>query len=119
MSNDLQRISLSEGCLGHEIEVEITGYPYGIHVSVYGGTLPHIGAVSVADADGHVTTTQFPTHRDSVVSERWAEAFGKAGLLPAVIEAGIHFDGITQEGISQVLEVSDRLLWQAIERIKE
>lgn len=89
----------------------------GVRVEIYGGTRPHIGAVSIAGPEGKVTTTQFPAHRDGVVSSRWAEALAGAGLRPAVVLAGIHYDGISPAGIRQVLAASDRLLQEMLAQL--
>ena len=112
MIDEVCRLRLAENCLGHAIVADIARFPCGIHVSVYGGALPHIGAVSVASPDGAVSTTEFPGHRDAAVTEGWARALCEKGMLPAVVEAGIHYDGLTREGIREVLETTDRLLAQ-------
>lgn len=89
----------------------------GMRVEIYGGTRPHIGAVSIAGPDGKVSTTQFPTHRDGVVSARWAGALAEAGYRPAVVLAGIHYDNLDRAGINQVTEAAERLLEQALEAL--
>ncbi len=89
----------------------------GVRAEVYGGTRPHIGAVSIAGPEGDITTTQFPTHRDGAVSARWAEALAAAGLRPAVVLAGIHYDGLSRGGICQVMEVCEGLLQEVLARL--
>ena len=89
----------------------------GVRAEVYGGTRPHIGAVSIAGPEGDITTTQFPTHRDGAVSARWAEALAAAGLRPAVVLAGIHYDGLSPEGISLVLADSEGLLQEVLAQL--
>ena len=113
------RYSLSRECLGSRLHAEALALPGGLHVSVYGGDLPHIGAVSVAGPDGSVATTQFPGHRDGAVSEAWARALSERGFRPAVVEAGIHYDGITPEGIRRVLEAGKALLGELVEALEE
>ena len=92
--------------------------PGGLQVTVYGGTLPHIGAVSVADPQGNVTTQQFPTHKDGVVSERWAKAISEAGYRPAVIAAGIHYDSLNREQIGDVIKLTDDMLGELLQTLK-
>lgn len=116
--DDVSRFHFSEMCMGYAIEADVARYPEGLHASVYGGERPHIGAVSVANQVGNVDTTQFPGHKDGVVSQSWAEAFADAGLLPAVVEAGIHYDELSAEGIREVLNATERLLARAIEAVK-
>lgn len=89
----------------------------GARAEVYGGTRPHIGAVSIAGPEGDITTTQFPTHRDGAVSARWAEALAGAGLRPAVVLAGIHYDGLSRGGICQVMEACEGLLQEVLAKL--
>ena len=90
----------------------------GIQVTVYGGTLPHIGAVSVVDPRGSITTQQFPTHKDGVVSERWARAISEAGYCPVVIAAGIHYDSLNREQIGGVVKLTDDMLGELLHTLK-
>lgn len=107
------------GCtvLGAPLTARVQVIDGGVRAEVYGGTRPHIGAVSIAGPDGDIATTQFPTHRDGAVSARWAEALAAAGLRPAVVLAGIHYDGLSPEGIRQVLDASDRLLREVLAQL--
>ena len=81
-----------------------------VFASLYGGDRTHIGAVGVIDPDGNRTITQFPGHREGVVCERWLDALAAANVKPAVVEAGVHYDGLDKEGISEVLGVLEELL---------
>lgn len=78
--------------LGAPLTARLQPLDGGMRAEIYGGTRPHIGAVSIAGPDGKVSTTQFPAHRDGVVSARWAGALAAAGYRPAVVLAGIHYD---------------------------
>lgn len=98
--------------LGAPLTARVLGLDGGVRAEIYGGTRPHIGAVSIAGPEGGITTTQFPAHRDGVVSARWAEALAAAGLRPAVVLAGIHYDGLCAEEIAEVVAAADRLLAQ-------
>lgn len=97
-----------------EITAEILCLEQGLHVSIFGGDLPHIGAVSIVALDGVCSTVQFPEHRDGAVSERWARALACAGYCPAVVEAGIHYDQISKQGIAAVLSLTDKMLDDAL-----
>ena len=92
----MNRFQLTCELMGREITAEILSFGQGLHVSVYGGDLPHIGAVSIVAPDGACSTVQFPKHLDNAVSERWAKALACAGYCPAVVEAGIHYDHISE-----------------------
>ena len=96
--------------LGRDITAVVILPAEGIHVSVFGGDRSHIGAVSVISPDGSRRDTEFPGHRDGTVASKWAGALYAAGYSPAVVECGIHYDGIDKEGIRQILESTDLLL---------
>ena len=106
----MKQFSLTRKLMEASITAQAVCMPEGLQIGVYGGTLPHIGAVSVADPQGNVTTQQFPGHKDGVVSERWARALSEAGYRPAVVTAGIHYDGLSREQIAEVVEVTDDML---------
>lgn len=89
----------------------------GLHVSVWGGTSPHIGAVSIVSPDGQWETKQFPGHRDGVVSEKWAAALKCAGFVPVIVEAGIHYDSLSPQDIDTVVALTDALLEELLKRI--
>lgn len=108
--HDVRGIYEAVECLGRTIVASATLFPKGVHISIYGGDKPHIGAVTNIGPDGEEETTLFPTHRDDVVSRRWGKRLKDEGLLPAVVEAGIHYDGLTKEGVEAVIRATDRLL---------
>lgn len=102
---------------GADITAQVIILDEGVQVSVFGGTRPHIGAVSVVNMVGEMTTTQFPGHWDGVVSRVWAKALIEAGYIPAVVTAGIHYDQISKADIGTVLELNDGLIRSALEKI--
>ena len=106
----MRQFSLTRKLMGASITAQAVCMPEGLQIGVYGGTLPHIGAVSVADPQGNVTTQQFPGHKDGVVSERWARVLSEAGYRPAVVTAGIHYDHLSREQIARVVELTDGML---------
>ena len=114
----MKRFSLTRELMGASITAQVLCLPEGLQVNVYGGVLPHIGAVSVADLQGNITTQQFPAHRDGVVSERWAKLLSEAGYVPAVVTAGIHYDHLSRDGISAVVELTDTMLSELIHILK-
>ena len=106
----MTRFGLTRELMGASITAQVICLRPGLQIGIYGGTLPHIGAVSVADPQGNITTRQFPTHKDGVVSEQWAKALSEAGYRPAVVTAGIHYDHLNREQIAAVVEITDRML---------
>ena len=106
----MRQFELHRTYRGKEITAQLFQFDRGIHISLYGGDLPHIGAVGIIDPDGNRTVTQFPGHQEGVVCERWLDALAAADVKPAVVEAGIHYDGLDREGIRRVLDVLEELL---------
>lgn len=117
--NKVRHAVLTEECLDASITAEITIFPEGIHAAIYGGHLPHIGAISAVDAGGTVRTLQYPGHRDAVISEKWAVSLSNMGFAPVVVTAGIHYDALSKENIESVLMADEKLLMQAIGVLKE
>ena len=112
--NDVREIIEEVECLGRTIVASAILFPEGVHISIYGGDRPHIGAVTVISLEGKEETTLFPTHRDDIVTHRWGKRLKQIGFLPAVVEAGIHYDGLTKEGVESVIRATDLLLERLI-----
>ena len=106
----MRHLQLTCELFDRAITAEILCLEQGLHVSVYGGDFPHIGAVSIVDLNGVCKTEEFPEHRDSAISSRWARQLADAGFLPVVVEAGIHYDRLSEAGIQSVLTKTDALL---------
>ena len=117
--SSVQRIILTEFCLDQPIIAEAILYPEGLHISVYGGELPHIGAISIVDPDGEVKTIPFNGHKDAFITHKWIGALTHTGIRPIVIEAGIHYDALSYEGIGLVLKATDHLLEKTLECIDD
>ena len=96
--------------IGKKVWTVITRTDEGINITVAGGDKPHIGAISIVDKAGQVSTTVFPSHKEAVISEKWAKAFYERYQEPVVVSAGIHFDGITKDNIAKVVDECDLLL---------
>jgi hypothetical protein len=111
-----EQLSLSTTLMGEEIRADVTVLTNGVQVLITGGTLPHIGAVSLADGRGTCTTEQLPGHKDGVVSEAWAKAIGALGLGPVAVSAGIHYDDLSWQQIQSVVDATEELLRQVVER---
>ncbi len=106
----MRQFELRRAWRGKDIIAQVLALDEGVHVSLYGGDRAHIGAVGIIDPDGNRTVTQFPGHREGVVCERWLDALAAANAKSAVVEAGIHYDGLDREGINEVLGVLEELL---------
>lgn len=90
----------------------------GIRVDLYGGDLPHIGAVSAVSCDKRLETILFPGHREAVLSESWAASLNQARpVCPVAVTAGIHYDGVTREDIEEIVKVTEEMRKQVMEKI--
>lgn len=112
----MTEVRLNRMCLGERISVQVQQVGEGVHIQISGGHRPHIGAVSIAGPDGKTDTVQFPGHRDGTISEAWAGAFARAGFVPAVAEAGIHYDHPKKEEILFIVSVCEDLMQEVLER---
>ena len=91
----------------------------GIHISVCEGQLSHIGAVSMIDFSGKCSTMQFLGHKEGILTERWAKKLAALGRIPVVIEAGIHYDHLSAEGITAVMQLTDSMLEDVLLALSE
>lgn len=108
--NGVRQFSITRSLMGADITAQVLVLDEGCHVSLFGGDLPHIGAVSIANPEGHVTTTQFPYHKEAVLSHKWAGALSEAGYRPCVVEAGIHYDNLNRQEIDMVVSLTGEML---------
>ncbi|MCD7805762.1 MAG: hypothetical protein LUH19_00280 [Lachnospiraceae bacterium] len=105
--------------MGETLTVEVLVFPAGVEINIYGGCFPHIGAVSIVDPEGNTVTTQFSGHKDAVISEKWARAVAGAGYRPVTVVAGIHYDNLTKEEIGAVVAMTDGMLEEVLEKMKD
>lgn len=99
----------TESVLGRKLHVLSCRLGEDVHVSIYGGDRAHIGAVSILSENGEIQTVCFPGHRDDAVSVLWCERLKEFGVHAAVVEAGIHYNELSKEGIAAVLAACDGL----------
>ena len=106
----IKTIEKSTIVLEKEIKAIIVFLDNGLNVMVAGGDKSHVGAVSLADEKGILNTITFPEHKETGIAEAWAKALFEKYNMPVVVSAGIHYDGITPEGIKAVVEASNEML---------
>lgn len=113
-----KRIELSEEVLGRPVTAAADLLDDGIMVTVFGGEKTHIGAVTTADREGAFQTTCFPGHKESIVTQHWAQKLYERFSVPLCVVSGIHYHQLSKEGIELVLRTTDSLLEQLIRRIQ-
>ncbi len=62
-------------------------------------------------------TLAFGTHKEGVISEKWAAALAARLSVPCTVACGIHYHHLSQEGIGQVMEACDALLAELLEEL--
>lgn len=99
---------------GRGIRIHLYDTGDGINVLIEGGDRSHIGAVAVAGPDTKVQVVTFPGHREDVICKRWAEVLADAFCCPAVVSAGIHYDGIGRLEIQEIVDAMERKLQEIV-----
>ncbi len=117
MADAVMEFAVTHTLMGREITARVIQLPKGIQVTLSGGDLPHIGAVSIAEPDGNISTNQFPSHREGGIAAEWAAALVNAGLAPAVVAVGIHYDNLSREGIAAVVQETQAMLAEVLARL--
>ncbi len=88
-------------------------------VTVYGGTLPHIGSTVMAQARPSLTGQGIGAtssvlncvgHKDEAIARMFAERIAIHGNCTAVCACGIHLDSITEEQLAAIQAGCHRLL---------
>ena len=114
----MKRFELKRTLFGADITAQVTVLDDGVHVLLTGGERAHVGAVSVVNPQGDITTQQFQTHKDGVVSEWWAKVISETGYYPIAIVVGIHYDGLNREQIDNVVKLTDDMLDELLHTLK-
>ena len=85
----------------------------GGSVLITGGSRTHVGAFSRTAPGRDTETIQFPGHKDGVVSSHWSETLCRVLGEPFSVECGIHFDGLSKNGIGLVVQICGEMLDEA------
>lgn len=103
--------------LNKNIEISATDTGRGVNVLIAGGESAHIGAISIARPGAETITEVFPTHKDGVISKKWADAICAKVNESVVVSCGIHYDNINIEQINQIVSATDCALSQVLDRL--
>ncbi len=63
-------------------------------------------------------TLAFGTHKEGAITEKWAAELAACWSAPCTVACGIHYEGLSREGIGQVMAACDGLLEELKERIR-
>ena len=101
-------------CLGFPVSAEVLWLDDGADIGITGGCRTHVGAVTLAEPDGTLRTLLRDSHRDDMVSERWASVLAERWQVPVCVRCGIHYEGVSRERIDQIVSAAQMLLYQVI-----
>ncbi|WP_418222759.1 hypothetical protein [Clostridium isatidis] len=101
-------------------EITLTALFMGrdLNVSIYGGDLPHIGAIALGiprpsledknKISSSVSLLTITGHKEDVIVQKLAKVLSKSLNSTVVVSCGIHYDNITLEDIEAInLLISD------------
>lgn len=116
----MESFCFEQTVLNWPITVDITRVGEDWLVKIWGGCRPHIGSVCAARFESgnvHLQKILFPTHRDDVVGDRFAEALARQLKATVVVTCGIHYDNPGREGLQQIVNCTEQLLCEVLERV--
>ena len=102
---------------GKNIMVDATVTDGGVQIGLFGGDKTHIGAVGIVNPAGKITVTEFERHKEGILCQQWCDALAKAGCIPAVVSAGVHYDKASKEEIAQIVQLCNELLKDMLDKV--
>lgn len=107
----MERLNFAREDGTYRVEAEMLLLGMDGCILIYGGDAPHIGAAAVGGGGMPPMETVFPGHREGEVVRDFREVIVGEGLLRhCVVCCGIHYDGISKDGIGSVLALCGQLL---------
>ena len=126
-STQTVRSSIGDGIFKVTAEVKIIGDD--LMISVWGGTKPHIGSISVSvprpglkDGTGMSSTSSVINligHKDEVIARKFSEQLAAKFNRNAIATAGVHIDDITENQINIIMHNTTDLCLELINRLEE
>jgi hypothetical protein len=121
------RSSVGEDIYKVVAEVKIIGDD--LMISVWGGTKPHIGSISVSvprpglkDGTSMSSTSSVINligHKDEVVARKFSEQLAAKFNRNAIATAGVHIDDITENQINIIMQNITALCLDVINKLEE
>ena len=97
-------------------------------VSMWGGTLPHIGAVGMATPRPSLrdpkkmsatsSTFTYVGHKEDAVVKRISELLASRLKTKVVVSAGIHWDDLTSREIDIIAKLTQKLSAQILKKLE-
>lgn len=111
-----------------DIEADVRRIGEDYLVSIYGGEVPHIGAVAAAhprpslkDPSTMSATASvicYTAHKEDDLAKQAAEKLAAALNTRVVVTAGIHWNNLSEAGINQVVANCRQLVSLVLEKAK-
>ena len=121
-------IRIKTGDDAYSLEAFVKKIGNDLLVSIWGGEIPHIGAVAVAQPrpslkDPRIRSATasvfcYPGHKEDVIAKETAERLSAALDTNVTVTAGAHWDKIDESGIKAVIESNRQLITMIIEEIE-
>lgn len=112
-----------------DIEAGVVWIGEDLLVAIWGGDKPHIGAVAAAlpraslkdpaRASATASVISFPAHKEHELARRCSEKISAALNTPVVVTAGIHWDELSEQGITAVMKNSELLVELILQKLKQ
>lgn len=120
-------IRIKTGDNAYSLEAFVKKIGNDLLVSIWGGEIPHIGAVAVAQPrpslkDPRIRSATasvfcYPGHKEDVIAKETAERLSAALNANVTVTAGAHWDKIDESGIKAVIENNRQLIAMIIKKI--
>ena len=98
-------------------------------VVLWGGTKPHIGAIGIGQPSKSLKDSKkisatssvftFVGHKEDTVAKWMSEELARGLNKTVVVSCGMHWDGLTDERINQILRVCRNLAGRIMKMVKE
>ena len=87
-------------------------------ISVKGGSLAHVGAVSICIPGSNASVITAPGHKDDILALDLATILCSSLNATVAVTVGIHYDNLTKSQINDIIEIVTSLMDQFIEYLK-
>ena len=112
----------------YDIEADIRRIGDDFLVSIYGGEVPHIGAVAAAhprpslkdpaEMSATASVICYTAHKEDDLAKQAAETLAAALNTRVVVTAGIHWDNLSKTGINQIVSNCRQLVANVLDEAK-
>jgi hypothetical protein len=109
-----------------DIEADVRRIGQDFLVSIYGGEIPHIGAVAAAhprpslkdpaEMSATASVICYTAHKEDDLAKHAAEKLAAALNTRVVVTAGIHWDNLSQAGIDRIVKNCGHLVAHILEK---